>query len=57
MQLQRSSDEKWLYADDNWYLEGEEPSGVEKKTLQDTATVDHLTEVNGDVILAYAQWS
>lgn len=56
-QLQRSSDEKWLYADDNWYLEGEEPSGVEKKTLQDTATVDHLTEVNGDVILAYAQWS
>lgn len=56
-QLQRESDEKWLYADDNWYLESEAPAGVEKKTLQDAAPVDHLTTVNGDVICAFAQWS
>ena len=32
------------------------PAGAGKQLLQDTETVDKLTEVNGDLITAYAQW-
>jgi len=32
--LYRQSDEKWLYADDNWYIETEAPAGTEKKCWQ-----------------------
>lgn len=56
-QLQRESDGTWFCSDDHWYLESEIPSGVEKKILKDAAPVDHLTDVNGDVITAFAQWS
>lgn len=55
-QLKRQSDGAWLYEDDAWYTEDTAPEGLARKTLENQETVDGLTDVNGDVITAYAQW-
>lgn len=55
-QLKRQSDGKWLYEDGSWYSEGTAPEGVAIMTMEDAQAVDGLTEVNGDLITAYAQW-
>ena len=55
--MYRTSDSKWLYSDDNWYTEDEASSlNLVKKLMEDAADVDNLTTVQGDVIIAYAQW-
>ncbi len=55
-QLKRQSDGAWLYEDGIWYTEDSAPEGLARKTLENQETVDGLTDVNGDVITAYAQW-
>ncbi len=54
--LFRQSDGSWLCSDGNWYPEEQIPAGIQAQILPDTAPVDALTEVNGDVITAFAQW-
>lgn len=58
--LYRASDNKWLYTNGsstNWYAENAAPSGYYKKAYASGATVSNETDVHGDTITFYAQWS
>ena len=57
----RKSDGKWRYTDgtnSGWYAEGSQPSGYYKTLWEDQRTMGGKgSEVNGDTIICYAQWS
>lgn len=53
---QRVSDNKWLYNDQKWYLEGNQPSGCSKYLYSNEAIIAHSSTVVDDTIKMYAQW-
>lgn len=56
----RSSDNKYLYKNgstENWYAQGQQPSGYAFKIFADQEMVSALSTVNGDTITMYAQWT
>ena len=56
----RTSDNKWYYTNGStyaWYTEGSQPSGYYKDTYNDGVSVAKTSNVNGDVVIMYAQWT
>ena len=57
----RASDDSYLYEDvlsetEDWYPEGQEPSGYDLRIFADQKTVSALSETSGDTITMRAQW-
>ena len=57
----RASDDTYLYIDsltetEDWYPEGQEPSGYDLKVFANKAMVSALSEVSGDTITMRAEW-
>ena len=56
----RNSDSKWYYTNGTssaWYKEGSQPTGYSKYLFGNMSNVSYLSNIEGDIIYMYAQWS
>ena len=56
----RESDNKHRYVnnyEEQWFVEGTQPSGYNKALYNNQATIHHTTTVDGDVVTMTAQWA